>query len=155
MADTSGMNLENRTLEEVTNINFPRDINEREIMDVLKYVAAHLGTYSKVDGNFSGHIFINPNQTEKYVGRVDGLISRLKNDQLTSVDFSFCRSKIDLLGKFSGLKFELIPGYDTPDEIDENAIKLYDDVKEIVNAYFKSGPELEKDLVADLDEARE
>jgi|TARA_Y100000296_G_C5085276_1_gene212074 hypothetical protein len=121
-------------LSERATINFPKDVNFEEIERILGYVTEQLGENSRISGNFSGHLRIDQGGEGggSYVSKVRGLMVCPEEG---SSGFSLVRSKRNLLGYFSGLRFEPSVGYGL-DEINPVELKLYDRVRKSIGDYF-------------------
>lgn len=131
--------LGTRAVQEATTIEFPRDVSDEESVELFGYIVNQLGEHSRINANFSGHINAQhgKREGEKYVSQVGGLVSHLSEGQMVVAGFSLIRSERDLIGKFSGLRFEPPVGYEL-DEVDLLERGLYDKVREISKGYFGS-----------------
>lgn len=129
------MSAELESLINRTTINFERELDFEEIVDMFRYLRSKL-LHGKINYNFSGFGHVGWDSTgsrdyeERYVADVSGNIHA--KDYLLC-NFSLDRSTTD---KFSALKFFTIPGYELS-EIPEKELKLMDEARKHIENYFK------------------
>lgn len=125
----------NETLEELSIINFPKDIDEREAYRILEFVSDDLN-YRISLGNFSGYFSIEDGElSRKYEAEIRGLIS--SKDYIERADFSFSRDTTDDENSvFSGIRFNTIPGCNL-EEHDQGDVEAWRKIKESVVRYFE------------------
>ena len=127
-------------LLERTTINFPRSVDKEEAIKALEYISRNIG-HCAISYNFSGLGNIRDNLTEgdavseDYLIEIRGNIFSLEAPAIGA--FSFIRDNKNILGMFSGMKFETTPGYEL-EEIPESEIKLYDLVRKRLEDFFRT-----------------
>ena len=127
--------LEGKTLEELSVVNFPRNVDEKEAYRVLEHVSADLG-YDIGGGSFGGFFSIKAgNLKVKYEADINGSIS--SKDFSRSATFSFSREVIEDGSAFSGMRFFTTPGY-TLEDHDNGEVETWKEIKESVERYFEA-----------------
>lgn len=126
--------LEELSLEELSEVNFPRPVDEEEVWKILEHVSVDLG-YDISGGSFSGFYRISSGRTqERYVSQIGGMIS--SKDFSRRATFSFPREIMAEDNIFSSMRFNTIPGYDL-EEHDTSEVQAWREIRESVKKYFE------------------
>ena len=133
-----------KTLDELTTVKFPMEVNASEAYKVLKLIQRSIGG-CRIHGNFSGFYNMSDESEENYHAQISGMISQFYDKVIITAVFSFIRSE-NKEGNFSGLRFDTSPGYDLS-EISEEDINFYDRIQKVVEANFKNLDDLMTDAI--------
>ena len=122
------------SLEELSVVNFPRNVDEKEAYRILKFISGNKG-YKIYSGNFGGFFSIDDGElTEKYEAEIKGGLS--SEDFNRRASFSLSRDIINNHNVFLGIRFNTIPGYSL-DEHNRGEVKAWREIKESVDKYFE------------------
>ena len=129
--------MANETLEDLTNITFPKSVDEKGAYRILEFVSGNI-CYRISYGSFSGFYMIEDGKLKKkYEADIGGTIT--SNDFGKRATFEFLRG--GALGSFSGIRFSTIPGYDLK-EHDDGEVQAWNEIRESVENYFKAVKEI-------------
>ena len=125
--------MSKESLEDLTIINFPKSVNEEEAFKILSCLERDLGCRG-ISGGFSGYFTIlNGKVEKKYAADVN--VKIISKDYMP-VSFSLLRDPQNLLGSFSGLRFDTTVGYSL-EEHNPEEIKFWRDASAKISEYFQ------------------
>jgi len=138
--------------KDVTKIDFPAQLIEAEVYDLLKYIIVESSRQNptiKVDLTLQQHVSIGESlQTVRYdgiqdvplktsVSRAGGTFVHVKpGHSFQSAQFSLRTAYNQLdLQVYTGIDFEVTPGYE-PGQLHSDSVEIMKDVKDYVSKYF-------------------
>ncbi len=135
-------------VEDITRVDFEIPLNYSELMSLFKYLVLNLDSQSQIQLHTESSTDIGSRNlpkpeclddvvTKESITRVGGIIRRL--DLINSVRFSVKRSYENEMDWYTGIQFEITPGY-KPGELGSDDIGIINDTKRIIGKYFSFRP---------------
>ena len=128
-----------RTLQEVTNINFRRSLDAKDVAKLLQHVSQDAKCsvrYSEtVKVEFGDPVGQESNRTKRDVVDIHGAMHPYNNSVVLSEFILKMAQEPDTPTHFEQLRFQTIVGYDL-DELDKREVAFMDRVRASIEKYF-------------------